>query len=667
MSIRISLASALLSALACSVLPLPTAAATEPAASQTDALVRQEKLRAQVEVIFADLAHPPVRDETQAPLFTWITERLLALGPDVAPLMAAELEAKSRVTLNVAAYVLGFLRAEGAKQALVSAAEAADREGGDFGRDRKAWLGYALALTGDADAVDLLDNGRLNCIRKEFVVDMSVLEVTAILTAPASRARLLAKLERYARSEDPEFKSRLYVVLDALRQVADPSLREGVLPYLKHEEPYVRAAAARALGATSDPAVAEPLIAALEDPDPFARFAVASALESLKPAGQSKEIEARLQVENYAPVRGALYRTLASTDGESAIPALLRCANRPNAMDRVFLADALGLTRSKKAVNLLRSELRDSDTRVALHAMGALAAIGGPGPVDTLLALLQDPRWPVEEQAIQLLVQIGEKRAAGRIAERLRPSLAEPVSDVEDRDPLFVRGNALVSLRATDLLEEVRQSLSIQLDPAVVDYLNSLNRRLSALRERGDDLAKWIEAASSDSVELRQLAYGRLAELGSPAAVQALMDTFGRVNVEEGVQILRALAAVASPAAAPLLERVLLDPSFDAEERAPLRSNAAWAASRLGGPAMTEILRKSAQRRDGRDADVLVYLALLDGRNAVPVLESLRVPRMRWFDWRRGPEQQRLDGIVRELKAGRSVSSLNAPPVASPH
>ncbi len=659
--IQKNLGIALLTLLALAVLSLSAAAEPGVPSSETDALIKQEKLRAEVEAIFTDLFRPPHREETAAPLFTWITERLLALGPSVAPLMEAEIDSKNRATLNVAAYVLGFQRAPGVKETLVKAAEAADREGGDFGRDRKVWLGYALALTGDPDAVDLLDSGKLNCIRKEFVTDMSVLEVASILTAPSSTAKLLQKLERYARSDDPETKTRLYVVLHALRRVADPSIRDRVLPYLEHEEAYVRDGAARALAATGDPSVVDPLIAALDDPEPFSRFGVASALEELKPAGKTKEILARLEVERYPAVRGALYRTLAATGGESAIPALARQWGT-DAMDRVFLVDAVGAIRSKKGINLLRNALSDQDARVVLHAMGALAAIGGPGPADTLLALLKDPRPSVAAQATQLLVGLSEKRAAARIGDSLRPMLATPLTNVEERDPLFARGDALVSLGATDLLDDVRASVEIQPDPTVADYLRSLDRRMTALSERGDDPQKWIDALSSDDLELRLIAHARLAELRSPAAVKPLLEAFGRVDVEDGIRILGTLAAIAPPDAAPLLERVLLDPAFDAEERKPLRGNAAWAATRLGGPRMAEALRKAAERREGRDALVLVYLAVLTGRDAVPVLESLRVPRMRWFDWRRGPEQERLDWIVRELKAGRSIGKLAVSP-----
>ncbi len=656
------LSTLLVAGLTLAILPGRPAAGETASSSDTEDLVKKERLRSQVEAIFADLHNPPPRDEKQAPLFTWITERLLALGPDVAPLMQAEIESRSRLTYNVAAYVLGFLHPPGAKEALLKAAEEANQDLGPFGHDRKLWVAYALAVSGDPEAVDVLDSGKVNCIRKEFVHDMTVLEVVSILTAPGSTARLLEKLDRYGKSDDRELKDRLYIVLNALRRVADPSIREKVLPYLTNEQPYVRDAAAKALAATGDPAVVDRLIAALEDPAGFSRFGTAMALEGLKPPGRTKQLLARLEVEQESAIRGALYRTLAATGGESMVEPLLNQWGRDDALDRTLLVDAVGKIGSRKAINFFRNALQDPDNRVVLHAMAGLAAIGGPGPTDSLLALLQDPRWPVEEEAIRLLVQQHETRAAPRIADKVRQALAAPISDPTEREATFIRAEALADLRFTGVLADVRKALEIQSDPTVLDFLQGLGKRLSAYQERKDDVSRWVDALASGDPDLRRLAYRRLGELKAPGAVRALTESFGRVDVDEGEEVLRSLGRIAPQEAAPLLERVLLDPSFDAYERAPLRSMAAWAASRVGGAKMGDLLRRAAERRDGRDVDVLVYLAVLTGRDALPLLEALRAPRLRWFDWHRGPELERLDWIVRELRAGRSIESLNRPP-----
>ena len=77
---------------------------------------------------------------------------------------------------------------------------------------------------------------------------------------------------------------------------------------------------------------------------------------------------------------------------------------------------------------------------------------------------------------------------------------------------------------------------------------------------------------------------------------------------------------------------------------------------------MVEALKSSAVRRQGRDVNVLVYLAQLAPKEALPLLREVRVARLRWFDWERGKEQARLDWIARRLSAGLSVAALDLPP-----
>lgn len=630
-------------------------------ATPTQELVEKERVRSQVESILADLYAAVPRGEHEAPLFNHVTERLIPLGSAVTPYMLSELRARNRFTFNVAAYVLAFLKVPEARDALLLEAEAANRDGGEFGADRKAWVAYALAMLSDPDALDVLDSGDLNSTRRQFMVDTTILEVVAVLAAPQGTPRLLDKLDRYA--ADEKLSKRLPTVLTALQRVADPQSRARILPYLEHEEPYVRAGAARALVAPGDPSIADRLLEALRDKSPFVRFGVAAALEDLKPAGKTRPLLARLEVEDDSSTRGAIYRILASTGGEPMIEAFANNWGRPDPMDRFWLVDAVARLGSRKGLNLLRSALRDEDLRVVFRAMAGISEIGGAGASETLLALLQDPRGPVEQEAIHLLVTLGEKRAAPRIAERLlRDKLAAPMTNVEERDGIMLRGNALVHLRYTDALPELQKAIRVQPDPTLVEYLEGLVKRLTVLAERKDDPARWAEAAGSPDPVIRSLAYARLGELRVSRAAQALVDSFGRVSTEEGVEVLRALGRARAPEGAALLERVLIEPGFDAWETIPLRNMAAWAASQLGGEKMAAALKRSAERRQGQDVYVLVYLATLTGRDALPTLAAWRVPRIRYFHYTRGREMERLDWMIRELQAGRSVESLNRPP-----
>ena len=77
---------------------------------------------------------------------------------------------------------------------------------------------------------------------------------------------------------------------------------------------------------------------------------------------------------------------------------------------------------------------------------------------------------------------------------------------------------------------------------------------------------------------------------------------------------------------------------------------------------MYELLQAAAVRRNGRDARVLIYAALVGGQRSVPLLESLRKPRMRYLGWQKGVEQQRLDWLATRLKNGGALAAIDLPP-----
>jgi hypothetical protein len=186
--------------------------------------------------------------------------------------------------------------------------------------------------------------------------------------------------------------------------------------------------------------------------------------------------------------------------------------------------------------------------------------------------------------------------------------------------------------------------------------------RLAALQENGHKVKRWIAAMTSPQEQVRLLAYQRLGEIGGKQAAGALADRFGRVGADEGLAILDALGNVDETPALDLIERVLTAPEFDPVERADLRSMAAWSARRLGGERMIAALKASAERRHGRDVHVLIYLALLEGEEALPTLAKYRMLRMKYVGWMSGKEFEKLDWIARHISNGASLAAVDVPP-----
>ena len=623
----------------------------------TAAFIAREKIRAEVESILAALNRPGSRHEDPR-IFYNATARLAALGPSIVDFIAAELDQPSPATFNIAAYALGLVGTPEAAATLKKAIARADDEPGSFNSAQKVWAIYGLAVLGDPQAVALLESGSNRCGYGEFMSELSLLETVAILTAPDSVPILVERLAAYLEAEDSIRPARK--VLDALALVATPAVRERVVPLLEHEDWQIRRSAIHVLAGLQDPAAdADRLIAALADPEERVARTAAEAIVSVQPASHVKQILAVLENEQRVNVRIFLYAALASMLEGEAIAPLGTHWGHPVYLDRLRIVDAVGEIGDPKGLNLLRVALRDPDLAVVIRAMNSLTRIDTPGARDALLAQLRDQRWPVANAAIGALVKLDETRAAPRLADRLLSGeLGNAPADYTHRDHIRALGDALVSLRYTAPIGDLRKAAAVQTDPEILKYLATLDKLLSETERRGEDVGKWIEASASADPEVRRLAYRRLGAIGTSQAARALASRFDEAPHDERLDLLRALASARSPEAAPLLSRLLLDPEFDAHEQRHIRSMAAWAARNVGGDPMIDVLRRSAERREGRDFNVLVCLALLAGDRALPTLTTYRGPRLRYFEWDRGVERKDLDMIIAQLRTGRSIGSF---------
>lgn len=625
----------------------------EPETAQEQ--IEYERLRAAVESHLESIA----RDRVD-PLVG--IERLVALGPGVVPFLEPELSAPGVPFYLIATLVLGRIPTPESEAVLRRAVAAADEEVTSIARQKKACAAVALALQGCAEAVDLLDAGKIRAGRFDYFERMSALEVSAQLTAPASIPRLEAQMERYA--ADPGASRDLGLVLAAMGRLADPSVLPKIVPFLGHASPLVREEAMRALRRIADPGTTGDVFRALTDEKKIVRLEAAQAIVNLRPADRVPEILDRLDVEQDVFVRALLYDAIADLRGQAAIDTLRRHWGRPDPIDRASLVQAVASIGSTKGLNLARVALRDPDVTVALAGAKALGDIGGAGARETLLAAVADPRPAVAQTVVATLVKLRERRAGPRIAKRLLEDyLSRPLTNGSEFGYVFALGDAVVDLRYTEDIDALRERIAAQPDGAISGWLRGIVQRLERLRDLGNDGERWTALAASEDPALRKLAYARLGEIGGAEAAKALAAVLDRVDTEEAPDVLLALGKSGAPGeAAPPVERILTDAAYDDAKHQKSRAAAAWAARRLGGSGMAAALRASAERRAGADAPVLVYLAVLEGKQAVPSIRACRNARLGRFDMMRGREQDRLDRIVRNLLAGRSIAGFDVPP-----
>ncbi len=633
---------------------------------ETEAFIAREAVRGEVEAVLAKLNDVTAHREDPRLFFTASAE-LVALGPPVVDFMLAELDLPSGTSFHIAAYVLGHIGTPEAAQGLRKAIARADSEPGQFAAAQKEWAIYSLAILGDPEAVALLESGQHRVGGRAFMDELTLIEAVAVMTAPDSLSVLVDRLRAYGEKEGAD--EQIEVVLRGMVRVADPSAREAVLPYLESQNWELRRQAINFLAALQNPdADADLLLKALSDPEDRVKRAAAEAILAVKPKGRIKAILTHLETEQHVGVRVYLYRALAAMQGEKSLDAFRTHWGHSVYLDRMWIADSVGRVGSPKGLNLLRAAVKDRDKSVAIRAIDSMRAIDSPGARETLLALIAADDFTIARPAIDALTGLEEPRAAPRIADRLlRAELADTIEDTVHRDHVRIMGNSLIELGHAEPRADLAEAAKRQTDGEIVAYLEKLDRLLGEIESRGKNVAKWAEAAESPDRDLRRLAYTRLRQDGGSAAVAALVAAFDNADDEDRVQILGALARIGTTEAGPLLESVLLDPEYDAHDRQDLRSTAAWAARNAAGPSMALALRRSAERRHGQDIWVLVYLAVLTGPDSLPVLHGYRGPRLGYFSERRGFEMDRLDWIIAELEAGRSIASLDKPPTPSRH
>ena len=645
-------------------LSLSAAAAQEtPLSSTAQELIERERIRAAVEAAF-DLHGQPTKGDgaLRNDNIVNAAEQLVQIGSDAVPYLITELEQSRPSTFTFCAYALGRLKTPEAEAALRKAMRRADTEVGDFAYTKKAWAGYGLAMMNKVDVIDLFNQGQHVTGHLSIHFQTSVLELAALFTGRASLPLLYKQLDSYA--EDERLSRERIWTLRALRRMPDPANVPKLLETMTEGNSAIRRESARALEWISIPESIDGLVALLEtDEVPEVRFAAAWSLERLLPQDRLQTIVKRLDVEENPHVRGVLYRLVARLGGAGSLDVLKRHRGRADPSDRQGLIEAVRLIRDPATLELLRAALADPDVKVANEAVRGLGQLGGTEAIVPLVRQVSSQRWPLAQSAIRELVRLRADAAIEPISTRLvRRELTGQVKDPHQRERIYELGRAVVGLRHHAVLAELRPAAARQRDGHLVRFLDVVVRQLEGLEKNGNDVAAWIEALESADSEMRRLGYARLGEIGGEEAATALARVFGRVDVADGVAILEALGSVRAEASQKLIERALVSEAFDPIDRLPLRQMAAWSARKIGGERMIAALTASADRRSGREALVLVYLAVLAGERALPTLAAHRLPRLEYLKWTRGGEHDYLEWLRRQIQAERSLDRLDVPP-----
>jgi HEAT repeat protein len=642
------------------LLLLAASAGIAAGGDSTDDLIARERVQESVDAVMAEYAGPVPEGATRVDLANAAVERLLEIGPAAVPHLVNELDREDVGTFDFAAFALGRLGGEEAEAALRRSLSRAHQSAGDWARTRKAWTAWALGLMGRADALKLVNEGHHGAGTYSIHGGTSVLEAIALQTAPDCIPVLLEELGRDARDEKRWKEAR--EALRALGRVGDASLVPAILPHLRAGQPILRREAAGVLGKLGTADVADALLAALGDEDVTVRRLVAGALEELAAPGREAEIARWLEKLEDPHARGSLYRWLALTDTGKAFDLLAAQSGREHPQDRAYLIDSIARIDHPSRREHLKQALYDPATEVALAALPHLARAGDREAAKLMAEVLPTARWSLVQAISPWLARTGTPEAGPAIADRLLQALAEPVTDAQVIVPVQVLGQSLVSLGYTEVLDELRVRTQEQDDQRLRPELDSTIRRLEAIAERGESVARWRKETASEDAEMRKLAYARLGQIGGSKAAKALADALAAAPRDESIPIVQALGETASAAGHAPIERILLDPAYDDPAFRALREAAGWSARKLGGAAMLDALARAVERRGGQDAKLTVYAALLGGEAALPLIRDHRRERMRHVGWNLGAETEKLDWIAGRIARGLPLDSLDREP-----
>lgn len=635
-----------------------------PQTSDTERLLAEERVRTTVEEAFELNSARTTSGDRRIDNFNTAVDMLVDAGPDVVPYLINELEQALPETYFLCAFALGQVGTPESEAALRAAVLRGDRGKGDFALQQKVWAGHGLGLMGVVESLDLIQQGQHRVGVATVYDDMTLTEVIGMLNAPESIPIHLKHLEDYAK--DPIREGDRAFDLRALRRIGDPSVAPKLLEILS-DEPYgaIRREAARSLQTMGTPEAVDGLFAALNDPDIRVRKSAVLSLEAIEPEGRHDAIRAHLEREKDGYVRGPLYRLLGRTGASAEL--LAGYWGSPDPTDRTYLAHALGLTGSDAALPVLRRALADPHQAVTVQAVLALDHIGSAQAIHAMISSVSAPLWSAAKTAVERLVQRRERRATTAIAGRLiEVELAGVVTDPGRRQRIELLGEALVDMGYTSRNDEIAQARERQTDATLVKILDDLLARLELVNANGGKLESWIATAKSSDPKLRRMAYRWLARSTDAKATSAIVANFGRVDPGEGREILKALAGNDQPDSMALIRRVLLDPEFDGWARARMRGMAAWAARRIGGEAMFDLLVQAADRRGGLNGAVMIYLGVLGGQKALPVLARNRRPPLHALGWKIGRQLDAVDRLAQRIRLGRSLETLDVPPEELP-
>jgi len=211
----------------------------------------------------------------------------------------------------------------------------------------------------------------------------------------------VAFLAPYVTADDPDIARS---AIEALGEVGPPHAMPALLPALRSEDASLKIAAIQALGRWNTPEAAEMLqwMAASGKTDET----TGAALAALTAMGTSEAVSALAQLTADPAVRDGAVAALSGLRGP-AIDALGAHLSHPQMQVKRAVIDALTRMKHPRASAYLLGALADSEPRIRVSAIRALAKLGNRASRDAIFDLARnDPDLSVKREARKALTKL---------------------------------------------------------------------------------------------------------------------------------------------------------------------------------------------------------------------------------------------------------------------
>ena len=354
----------------------------------------------------------------------------------------------------------------------------------------------------------------------------------------------------------------------------------------------------------------------LSSPDVARRRAAASELINV-PRKEAVPLVAKALTDSDLEVRlaaGLVAARIKMTEaGDLVIPWL----TDPAPALREAACDFFAKVPDARVVKVLSRALGDTDPRVRLAAVRALGASASPDAVAPLLARLDDSNSKVRLAVARALAKLGDKRAVTPLVSKVQDEASEVRQAVvrtlgELGDP---KASSSLQIALRDQALEVR-----------IEGLAALGRLKAA-----DSVASIAPLATEPSkkpgaADVRRGALAALGRIATPAAIDAILKTFGQFEDERpfvSSSPAREAAVAAGVAAAPSLTALLesggAQVTGSTTSTSPSASSAAWALGEMRAPGSGLAIAKAMRRGVIPVAVALHALASLGDATQLPV------------------------------------------------